>query len=107
VCLRAGDTLGNVALLDIHGKEIWEKHVKSMLGQVRTLFAWFGCYQTLDAGACRRSFCLLTAPSHMCCLKTSSARHQMQLAAALTAIAPLHLTQSAVFGLCRAGCCGW
>jgi hypothetical protein len=26
--------LGNVALLDIHGKEIWEKHVKSMLGQV-------------------------------------------------------------------------
>lgn len=30
----AGDTLGNVALLDIDGKEIWEKHVKSMLGQV-------------------------------------------------------------------------
>lgn len=33
-CACAGDTLGNVALLDIDGKEIWEKHVKSMLGQV-------------------------------------------------------------------------
>lgn len=35
-CCTAGDTLGNIALLDIHGKEIWERHVKSMLGQVRT-----------------------------------------------------------------------
>jgi hypothetical protein len=34
-CCIAGDTLGNIALLDIHGKEIWERHVKSMLGQVR------------------------------------------------------------------------
>lgn len=34
-CCVAGDTLGNIALLDIHGKEIWERHVKSMLGQVR------------------------------------------------------------------------
>lgn len=27
--------MGNIALLDINGKEIWERHVKSMLGQVR------------------------------------------------------------------------
>ncbi len=33
--LPPGDTLGNIALLDIHGKELWEKHVKSMITQVR------------------------------------------------------------------------
>lgn len=38
--LHSGDTLGNVALLDIHGKEIWEKHFKSMLGQVRACGCW-------------------------------------------------------------------
>lgn len=36
---HAGDTLGNIALLDIHGKEIWERHVKSMLGQVRLILS--------------------------------------------------------------------
>lgn len=33
-CGVAGDTLGNIALLDIDGGEIWERHVKSMIGQV-------------------------------------------------------------------------
>jgi hypothetical protein len=31
----AGDALGNIALLDINGKELWERHVKSMITQVR------------------------------------------------------------------------
>jgi hypothetical protein len=31
----AGDALGNIALFDAHGKEIWEQHVKSMITQVR------------------------------------------------------------------------
>jgi hypothetical protein len=36
VCVwAAGDALGNIALMDINGKELWERHVKSMITQVR------------------------------------------------------------------------
>ncbi len=31
---HAGDTLGNIALLDIDGKEVWERHMASMIMQV-------------------------------------------------------------------------
>jgi hypothetical protein len=50
--LPSGDTLGNVALLDINGKEIWEKHFKSMLGQVCGLLGAGRC-----GGCCCGSGC--------------------------------------------------
>lgn len=29
-----GDSLGNVAMFDRNGKELWEEHIKSMIAQV-------------------------------------------------------------------------
>jgi hypothetical protein len=45
----AADTRGNVAAFTPHGKEVWERHLASLIAQVRTLY---------QAHLCHFIFCL-------------------------------------------------